>query len=287
MGVLSEKRKGRVTASAIGAIMGVNPYQSRDDVLRRMVRDHFGAEPEFTGNAATQHGHDHEAIAIEDYEIQNGVEVQQDPDFVVHPEFDWLGCTPDGLIYDDGLIEVKCPYHAKKPYTLADKEFYKLQCYLQLVVTDREYLDFYCWTPNEQHQERVFLAGAKLWFVNSYNEIESFYKKYLETISDEKKAQPYLEDLEVDLSHDEEWLSNAAEYAEAKAEFEAAKERMDSAKASLLAIAKGQDRKCTGGGVMAYKSERKGNVNYKKVPELKGVDLDGYRGKSITVWTVK
>jgi hypothetical protein len=38
---------------------------------------------------------------------------------------------------------------------------------------------------------------------------------------------------------------------------------------------------------MAYKSERKGNVNYKKVPELKGVNLDEYRGESITVWTVK
>ena len=62
---LSEERKGRITASAVGAILGLSKFATADDVLRRMVREHFSAEPEFNGNIATRWGHDNEQNAIE------------------------------------------------------------------------------------------------------------------------------------------------------------------------------------------------------------------------------
>jgi putative phage-type endonuclease len=281
-----EKRKGKVTASAIGAIMGVNPYQSRADVMRTMVRDHFGAEREFTGNAATQYGHDHEETAISDYEVDTGNTVTE-CGFIVHHEFDWLGASPDGFIGTDGLIEIKCPYHAKKPYTLAEKEYYKLQVYLQLVVTERDYCDFYVWLPKEQHLETVYYEDAKKWFDGGIDDIKAFYDEYQAIIADEKKAAPYLEDLEIDLSQDEEWIANVEEYHACKARFEEAKLALDQAKSALIGMAERHNKKCTGVGVMAYKATRQGNVNYKSIPELKTVNLDDYRGKGSSYWVVK
>ena len=48
-----QQRVGRVTGSNVGAVLGVNPYKTPDDVIRQMVRDYHGADPEFKGNAAT------------------------------------------------------------------------------------------------------------------------------------------------------------------------------------------------------------------------------------------
>ena len=51
-----EQRKGRITGSRVGAILGMSPWQKPADVLRAMVREYHGASTEFTGNPATDHG---------------------------------------------------------------------------------------------------------------------------------------------------------------------------------------------------------------------------------------
>ena len=48
--MLDPDRKFFLTASSVGAALGLSPWQKPKDVLRRMVRDYYGAEPEFTGN---------------------------------------------------------------------------------------------------------------------------------------------------------------------------------------------------------------------------------------------
>ncbi|GAG40708.1 unnamed protein product, partial [marine sediment metagenome] len=245
--------------------LGVNPYQSVNDTMRTMVRAYHGAESEFTGNVATQHGHDHEATAIGDYELDTGATVQQDPDFVIHKEYDWMGCTPDGLMGNEGLIEVKCPYYAKKPYTLEEKPMYLYQVYFQLIVTGAAWCDFYVWLPGEQHCERVHYFNAKKWFDKNFDKIEEFYNQYLEIRDNEKLSGPHLEDKEMDLSEDLEWTIIAGQYLRAKKQLESAKTRIDDLKTELLRIAKDNGKKCVGAGVMAYKATRKGSVNYKKI----------------------
>jgi len=96
-----EKRKGRVTGSNVGAILGLNPYKTADDVLRQMVREYHGYESEFQGNVATQHGQFHEAGAQVEYEMETGNKVKE-TGFHVHPEHDWLGASPDGIIAKKG-----------------------------------------------------------------------------------------------------------------------------------------------------------------------------------------
>jgi len=102
-------RKSKVTGSMVGAILGVNPWSTPDDAMRTMVRSHFGAESEFTGNIATEYGTLHEASAQRDFEMMNAMNVQE-VGFIVHPELDWLGASPDGLLGDDAVLEIKCPF---------------------------------------------------------------------------------------------------------------------------------------------------------------------------------
>src|SRR5690625_3936902 len=106
-------RVGKLTASRAGAALGVNPWQKPDDLIRAMVREAHGAEPEFVGNVATQWGHNHEPLAVLDYMNGSG-NIVDDAGFYVHPEHDWLGASPDGFIGKDGLLEIKCPFSDRK-----------------------------------------------------------------------------------------------------------------------------------------------------------------------------
>src|SRR5690606_12583446 len=108
--MLSPDRVGRITGSRVAAILGANPYQSRDDVLREMVRQYHGAEPEFSGNDATRHGERHEPDALALYESENGCMTHGGGELVIHPQHDFLAVTPDGLVGENGMVECKAPY---------------------------------------------------------------------------------------------------------------------------------------------------------------------------------
>src|SRR3546814_19370154 len=95
---LSPLRVGRITGSRVGAILGLNPYSKPADVLREMVREHFGAEREFTGNAATDYGKEKEPDALAAYEAERGVMTYGGDDCIVHPVYGFLAVPPAGLV---------------------------------------------------------------------------------------------------------------------------------------------------------------------------------------------
>ena len=98
-----KQREGRITASAVGAIMGYAPYLTRDDVMLQMLN--IGKK--FDGNIATEWGTFNENGAVAEFEIETGLSVV--PAAFV-PYLDWLGASPDGYVSDGKLIEIKCPY---------------------------------------------------------------------------------------------------------------------------------------------------------------------------------
>lgn len=106
-----EARAGRITASVVGAILGNAPYATRDDIMRRLVRAYHGAPEEFEGNIATEYGTRNEAGALTEYIMETGNEVEQ-IGFVNYEH--WAGCSPDGLIGEDGGLEIKCPFGLRK-----------------------------------------------------------------------------------------------------------------------------------------------------------------------------
>ena len=148
-------RAGKLTASTFAAAMGIDPYKSRAKLWREIK----GLEPPFEGNAATDWGTENEPIAISEYEVRSGNLVVPSP-FVVHPEFPWIGASPDGLVGDGGCIEAKCPY-GQQLYGVVPKH-YRPQVAGVLEVTNRSWCDFICWTPDDTEITRVE-RGREYW----------------------------------------------------------------------------------------------------------------------------
>lgn len=273
-------RVGRITGSRVAAILGLDKYKSADDVLREMVREHHCAEREFVGNEATAHGQAHEDEAISAYEDHSGHLVIS-TGLHAHPEHDWLAVSPDGLIGDDGLLEVKCPFRAT--YTrVAEVPHYHAQMQLQLEVTGRDWCDFVIWRDGAIIVERV--ERDWFWFANSLPTLQAFHAEFQRIAADPELSARHLAPL---IREDATWQALEAEYSDAKAAADAASARLESAKKALIAAAGEQSQK--GRVVQVIRAERAGAVDYAKAIEkyASGCDLEPFRKKSTTVYTVK
>ena len=273
-----EARKGRITASRVGAILGLSKYRSRSDVLRQMVREYLGAEPEFISNEATRYGEAHEGDAINAYEQRYGTLVMPSP-LVVHPHHSWLAASPDGLVSSDGLVECKCPYRAA--YTEPSAE-YLHQMQLQMECTGRAWCDFVVWRDGEPLQVTRVQRDPEGWPRNMVA-LESFAAEFSRTVCDEKMSAPYLADKERD---DADWKSAVQAWRAAQADAVSAKEREDAARKRLIDMAPQGAKGC---GVQVVKVERAGTIRYADAIKsmLPDVDLSPWRGKATTTYQVR
>ena len=181
-------RQGRVTGSAVGAILGVSPFTKSADVMRRMVRDWHGAPSEFKGNIATNWGTTNEAGAVAQFEMRTGYIVEP-CGFYTHEE--WLGASPDGLVGTSGLLEVKCPFglrdKSEPVFKTAKMQIhYYSQMQVQLYVTERKICYFYQWAPKGDDLEVV--EYDQRYMDTALKALRMFYDQYLK-----EREFPYAE----------------------------------------------------------------------------------------------
>jgi putative phage-type endonuclease len=89
---------------------------------------------------------------------------------------------------------------------------------------------------------------------------------------------PPLTERDTRLRGDKEWISAAAAYIAAKQAADDSAAALDAAKAALIGLASHSSE--AGGGVKVTRFSKVGAIDYKKIKELKGVDLEQYRGKA-------
>ena len=140
-------RKGKMTASNADTIIangkGLETY-----IYNLMAEYYSSAEKENYINADMQRGIDLEPEARLEFEFYTNLDVQE-VGFIEYNEF--IGVSPDGLIGDDGLIEIKCPNDSVYfKLLLSDniKPEYIAQMQMQMYVTDRQYCYFVSYNPN-------------------------------------------------------------------------------------------------------------------------------------------
>jgi hypothetical protein len=108
--------------------------------------------------------------------------------FVISASHDWLGCTPDGFVGSDIVIEAKCPasmnLYGKVP------DHYMPQVQGQMFITGRKLAHFLCWTPD----------GFEVWEV-PFNEeywhvcifaLSEFYSCWKSDLEPPKRKKPIL-----------------------------------------------------------------------------------------------
>lgn len=146
-------RCGKATASrfrdAMAALKNGQPAQAAKDYLTELVVERLTGQPvqKFT-TAAMQWGTEQEAAARAAYERRTGIEVEE-TGFVVHDVL-MAGCSPDGLVDWDGLIEIKCPYNTGVHIeTLLNgmPADHMPQVQGQMWITGRQWCDFVSYDP--------------------------------------------------------------------------------------------------------------------------------------------
>lgn len=274
-------RVGKITGSSAGAILGLDPYRDADDVLRAMVRAYHGAEPEFTGNVATEYGARNEENALWEYELDMEIRPASCC-FILH-ENGWLGASPDGLIGHDGVLEIKCPYGIRdqeQPVfkTIEEQPHYHAQMQVEMFCTGRAWCHFYQWAPNGTTHDVVRRDND--WLDKNLPKLEAFYQRYLSEIENPDHLAPKRVEIE------------SATMAKVLEEYDELQDAIDQATArrkeilqQIIEAAKEKDALVCGRKLT--KVERKGAVDYGKIPELKAVDLEKYRKKSTTFWQIR
>lgn len=278
-----EARKGRVTGSIVGAILGLSPYMTRDDALRSMVRAALDAPTEFTGNAATEWGTAMEAGAVAEFEMETSERVDAAP-FV--PFEDWLGASPDGYVSDGRLLEVKCPYGLRNdpaPTFKLPQELphYEAQMQVQMYVTDRLSCWFYQWTPYATSLKLVHRDDE--WLSTNLPRLSQFHAEYLDALRDpDEHLAPRRVVIDTPDAH-----KMVAEYDQLAEAEERAKERRKDLLAEMVAVCGENDALFAGRKLTL--TRKQGAVSYAKVVKdlCPNADLEPYRGKPQEYWGLK
>jgi len=156
-------RLGRVTASRVADVIAKTKSgysASRANYMAQLIAERLtGVVAESYTNAAMQHGTETEPEARAAYEFYQGVSVEQIA-FVPHGKIDQAGCSPDGLIGPDGLVEIKCPNTATHLETLLGQAIpakYEAQMQFQMSCTGRKWCDFVSYDPRMPEHMRLFV----------------------------------------------------------------------------------------------------------------------------------
>lgn len=142
-----EVRKGKMTASHAQAI--ANHKKGLETYIIEMMSEYFSSgEKAHFSSKHTDRGNELEPIARAGYEFEFDVEVSE-VGFIEYNE--WVGCSPDGLVGEDGGIEIK---------SIDDTNYFR-----HLLYGENEIESKYIW----QVQMCLLITGRKWWDLIIYN----------------------------------------------------------------------------------------------------------------------
>ena len=118
-----------VSARDVPVLLGISPFQSRNDLL--LEKCNWKKKTPFTDSM--RRGVELEPEALTELcKYYNLDETKlQKPGFTRHKKYDYIGGVPDG-IYEDLLIEVKCPSRFTQQIKPADFYIAQMQVYMQI-----------------------------------------------------------------------------------------------------------------------------------------------------------
>lgn len=158
-----EARSGKLTSSKLSVVMANYPnkfgepaksYASEISIERitgKKLKSHG------YNNEHMRRGHEQEPIAKSFYEDEYFCDVENGGFF----SSDFVGCSPDGLISDDGVIEIKSVIPSVQFKNITRKNIdpaYKWQCWGNLMFTGRKYLDFISYCDDFPEDRKIFVC---------------------------------------------------------------------------------------------------------------------------------
>jgi putative phage-type endonuclease len=150
-------RRGKITASAIAHVLAKAGTDSRESYKLLLTQDIEGV-PDFEDDDPKPwfiEGRIYEDWARGWYSWNYNVDVIQ-TGFVLNDDCDWIGCSPDGLVEPDGMIEIKYRKNLKTYDKHTDKvdRATRNQIQLQLFVTGRKWCDYVNYWRDDDGNEK-------------------------------------------------------------------------------------------------------------------------------------
>ncbi len=164
-----EARLGKFTSSELSKLLTSGRAKDQEfgdtalSYIKEKLHEHFTKgtclDYGFQGNKATEWGEHFEPEARDLYSEMTGYLVTE-CGFIQSQESEMFGGSPDGLVGEDGLIEIKCPYASNHVEHLtlktaqdlqASKKEYFAQCQGNLLATGRKWCDFVSYDPRYQN----------------------------------------------------------------------------------------------------------------------------------------
>lgn len=162
-------RLGHVTASHINDVMakgkGKEESITRYKYKVRLVAERMTNEiaSDSYSNSAMEWGVEQEQFAAIAYETAQETFVDK-TGFWLHPTIKWLGVSPDRLVGNGGLVEIKCPNTTTHLGYLFEKKvptnyYNQIQC--QLWVTGRAWCDFVSFDPRLPRRNQLLVIRVE------------------------------------------------------------------------------------------------------------------------------
>ena len=158
-------RIGHVTASRVADVVA-KLKSGKESAARSSYKLELLTET-LTGRAAEHYvsremdfGTENEPLARTCYELKLGVEVER-VGYVLHPKIPRSGCSPDGLVGDEGLVEFKVPNTTTHLQYFIDgvvPDDYKPQMNWQMACTGRKWVDFVSYDPRLPEEFGLFIV---------------------------------------------------------------------------------------------------------------------------------
>lgn len=274
-------RRNKIGASDAPIIMSVSPYTTRYQLYESKIMGKDKAK-----NIYMQRGHDLEQVARssceEIYSMLNMEEIQLLPVVAQSSEHDWMIASLDGIDLSKKIaVEIKCP--GKKDHQTAVNgkipAHYIPQLQHQMAVTGYDSIYYYSYRT-EDGENPVMLECKR---DNAYIEIlikaeKDFYNLIL------TKTPPETSSIGFEEIIDKYFLEIAKKYEIVKAEAEEKNREEAELKNKLIELSGGKN--CMGGNIKITHTARKGTIDYSKIDQLRGIDLELYRKPSTNYATV-
>lgn len=259
-------RNNGIGASDAPIIMGDSPWTTPYE-LWRMKR----GELVRTANAAMRRGTEMELEARLAYEDKTGNIMQ--PICVQSIDNTWMRASLDGLSFDGDLaLEIKCPGAEDHAVAMDGEvpEKYDAQLAHTLMLTGAKSMHYWSYDGKEGALIVVFADPdyAKLLVERE----TAFHQSIVSGIPPKLGPRDYIE------RDDAEWAKTVIDYNYALQSYEVALQNKEKCRDRLLLLS--EQKNSRGAGIQVSWFEKRGNVEYKKIPELADVNLDKYRHAS-------
>lgn len=174
-------RLGLVTASVFSDVLAKGEGKMRKSLMNKLAAEILTGEPlESYTNPYLERGHAQEDDARRDYAFMMDAEPTR-VGFIRNGD---KGCSPDSLLGDSGILEIKTQRADLLIETLRKDTFpsaHVAQCQGALWVAEREWIDIVCYAPGMP----LFTKKAKRddgYIANLAGEVERFNSELAETV---------------------------------------------------------------------------------------------------------